>query len=272
VATNISLIADAKIAELKIDPHRGVLRKWTVTFFVVAAVLVCLIFVGTYLSKERYLGVVRAQADEVLKANSSLLEETSRLLASAKPEDYKRIIEIRKFLQSQRSDLPELTVIYSGKFAGKLAFYRIEDFGWDQQNNIYASAYYKCTQNLDCDYLARFFSGEKADVLQKYTIRNDQFYIYIPFPGADARFVLLFARQNSYGKIGFVIRWALPPGGSQITRSSLPHPLRKRKYRINIHRNIRCGPQRCLQLLGHHVVFLEPVFGARAVSCGLNFK
>ena len=122
VATNISLIADAKIAELKIDPHRGVLRKWTVTFFVVAAALVCLIFVGTYLSKERYLGVVRAQADEVLKANNGLLEETSRLLASGKPEDYKRIIEIRKFLQSQRSDLPELTVIYSGKFAGKLAF------------------------------------------------------------------------------------------------------------------------------------------------------
>lgn len=202
VATNISLIADAKISELKIDPHRGVLRKWTVTFFVVAAALVCLIFVGTYLSKERYLGVVRAQADDVLKANNSLLEETSRLLASGRPEDYKRIIEIRKFLQNQRSDLPELTVIYSGKFAGKLAFYRIEDFGWDQQNNVYAPAYFKCTKDLDCDYLTRFFSGEKVDVLQKYTIRNDQFYIYIPSSGKDARFVLLFARQNSYGKIG----------------------------------------------------------------------
>jgi hypothetical protein len=92
------------------------LRKWTVAFLVVAAALVCLIFVGTYFSKERYLGVVRAQADEVLKANNNLLEETSRLLASGKPEDYKRIIEIRKFLQSQRSDLPELTVIYSGTF------------------------------------------------------------------------------------------------------------------------------------------------------------
>jgi hypothetical protein len=202
VATNISLIADAKISELRIDPQRGVLRKWSVAFFVVAAALVCLIFVGTYLSKERYLGVVRAQANDVLKANSSLLEETSRLLVSGKPEEYKRIIEIRKFLQNQRSDLPELTVIYSGKFAGKLAFYRIEDFGWDQQNNAYASTYFRCTQDLDCDYLTRFFSGEKVDALQKYTIRNDQFYIYIPFTGKDARFVLLFARQNGYGKIG----------------------------------------------------------------------
>ena len=168
MATNISLIADAKVSELKIDHHRGVLRKWIATFFVVAAALVCLIFVGTYLSKERYLGVVRAQADEVLKADSSLLEETSRLLASGKPEDYKRIIEIRRFLQSQRSDLPELTVIYSGKFAGKLALYRIEDSGWDQQNNIYSSAYYKCMQENRLQLtLPDSSRAKKADVLQK---------------------------------------------------------------------------------------------------------
>jgi hypothetical protein len=202
VATNISLIADAKIAELKIDPRRGVLRKWTAAFLVVAAALVCLIFVGTYLSKERYLGVVRAQADEVLKANNSLLEESSRLLASGKGQDYKRIIEIQSFLQNQRSDLPELTVIYSGRFADKLAFYRIQNSGWDRQNDAYTPAYFECTKSLDCDYLTRFFSGEKVDVLQKYTMRNDQFFIYIPFAGTEARFVLLFARQNSYGKIG----------------------------------------------------------------------
>lgn len=202
VATNISLIADAKISELKIEPNRVVLKKWTVTFLVVATALVCLIFAGTYLSKERYLGVVRAQADDVLKANNSLLEETSRLLASGKPQDYKRIIEIRDFLGHQRSDLPELTMIYSGKFTDKLAFYKVEYFSWNQQEGVYTPTYFECTQNLDCDYLTRFFSGEKVDVLQKYTVRNDQFYIYVPFTGQDARFVLLFSRQNSYGKIG----------------------------------------------------------------------
>ncbi len=202
VATNISLIADAKISELKIEPHRGVLRKWTVSFFVVATALVCLIFVGTYLSKERYLRVVRAQADEVLKANNSLLEETSRLLASGKPQDYKRINEIQNFLRHQRSDLPQLTMIYSGKFADKLAFYKLEDSDWDEQKGVYTPTYFECTQNLDCDYLTRFFSGEKADIQQKYTFRSDQFYIYIPFTGKDARFVLLFSSQNSYGKIG----------------------------------------------------------------------
>src|SRR5205823_5580165 len=63
VATNVSLIADAKMAELKIEPRKGKLRKWYVAFFLVAILLVGLVFGGTYLSKERYLGVVRAQAD-----------------------------------------------------------------------------------------------------------------------------------------------------------------------------------------------------------------
>jgi len=148
------------------------------------------------------LGVVRSQADEVLKSNNSILEETSRLLASGRPQDYKRIIEIRDFLSHQRSDLPELTMIYSGKFADKLAFYKLENSGWDEQKGVYAPTYFECTENLDCDYLTRFFSGEKVDVLQKYTIRNDQFYIYIAFTGKEAGFVLLFSRQNSYGKIG----------------------------------------------------------------------
>lgn len=203
VATNVSLIADSKIADLRIEPRRGVLRKWFVVFFAVAVALVGLVFAGTYLSKERYLAIVRGQADEVLGTNKGLLDEVSRLLASGRPEDYKRIAEIRTFLENQRSGLPNLTVIYSGKFADKPTFYRINEyFPSDQENRIYTPTYFTCTQNLDCDYLMRFFSGEKVDVLQKYTVRNDQFYIYIPFVGKEARFILLFDRRNSYGKLG----------------------------------------------------------------------
>jgi hypothetical protein len=83
-------------------------------FLGVALALVALVFAGTYLSKERYLAVVHA-------ANKSALDEISRLLASGQYEDYKRISEIRGFLENQRSGLPQLTVIYSGKFEDKLA-------------------------------------------------------------------------------------------------------------------------------------------------------
>jgi len=204
VATNVSLIADAKIAELKVEPRTSVLRKWVVAFLVTAIALVGLVFGGTYLSKERYLAVVHGQAEEVLKENNSLLEEISRLLASGKFEDYKRVSEIRSFLENQRSGLPNLTIIYPGTFEGKLTFYEIGTYPsyYDETRKVYTPAYFDCTGNRDCDYLKRFFSGQKVEVLRKYTIREDQFYIYIPVEGKESRFVLLFERRNSYGKIG----------------------------------------------------------------------
>ncbi len=201
VATNVSLIADAKIVELKIEPRRNALRKWFVSFLAVAALLTGVVFAGSYLSKEKYLRVVRSQADDVLKANNELLEEISQRLASGKPEDYKRIGEIRSFLQNQRSGLPQLTVIYSGDFSGKMALYSVNTYVPTNPEK-YEPLYFACTPNVDCDYLRRFFSGEKVEPLQRYTIREDQFYIYIPFTGKEARYVLLFDRRNSYGKIG----------------------------------------------------------------------
>ena len=202
VATNISLIADARIAELRIEPHRDFFKKWSVGFLAVAALVVGLVVVGSYLSKERYLGIVRAQADDVVGENKAMLDEVSRLLASGKTEDYKKISEIRSFLANQRHGLPELTLIYSGKFDGKLALYRITEYLGSVREGTYTPSYFSCTQNIDCAYLTKFFSGEKVDILQKYTIRDDEFYIYMPFTGNESRFVLLFERRNSYGKIG----------------------------------------------------------------------
>ena len=203
VATNLSLIADAKISELKIEPGQAVLKKFVVVFFIVAAVLVGVVFAGTYLSKERYLGVIRAQADDVLKENGNLLAEIGRRLSSGKSDDFQRVGQIRTFLESQRSGLPSLTVIFAGKFEGRLALYKIDSaLPYDEQGKEYEPPYFACTQNLDCEYLMTFFSGGKVDALQKYTVRDEQFYIYIPYVGKDSRFVLLFNRMNSYGKLG----------------------------------------------------------------------
>lgn len=180
LASNISLIADAKVAELRIEPQRGVLKKWLLAFGLAAAVLVALVFVGTYWSKARFLRAVHSQADEVLGANKNLLEEISDRLASGKLEDYKRIADIRNFLQNQRSGLPQLIVIYAGRFSDKLTYYRANEYFPDYQSavsSIYVPTYFTCTQNLDCDYLRRFFSGESVEAMQNYTLRSDQFYI-----------------------------------------------------------------------------------------------
>jgi len=85
-----------------------------------------------------------------------------------------------------------------------LALFTVPDyFPQDKDGKyMYTPSYFPCTKNLDCDYLRAFFSGQKVDPLQKYTLRDDQFYIYIPVVGAESRFVLLFNRTNSYGKLG----------------------------------------------------------------------
>src|SRR5208283_910625 len=203
VATNISLIADTKLSELKIETGQGALRKWLLAFLAFTVVAAGLIAGGTYLSKEKYLNVVQRQANEVLRENGSLLEEISGLLAANKNEDYRRIYDILTFLRDQRHDLPQLSLIYSGKFGDKAALFMVGPYDyqdWDKQG--YVGKYYGCKQNVDCDYLKKFFAGEKTNTLTKYTLRDDQFYIYIPYTGKGARFVLLFERVNSYGKIG----------------------------------------------------------------------
>jgi hypothetical protein len=53
VATNISLIADARTADLDVAPRRELQRKWAAAFFIAAVAVVGLVFGGTYLSNPR---------------------------------------------------------------------------------------------------------------------------------------------------------------------------------------------------------------------------
>ena len=203
VATDISLIAEASIVGLKVEPQAGALRKWTMAFLTAALILVGLVIGGTYFSRARYLNVVHEQAEEVLRENENLLAEISQRLAAGKPADLKRVFEIRDFLAHQRTGLPNLTIIYSGKFGDKLALYQVSGYFWgDTEKNTFQPSYFECTRNLDCDYLKGFFSGDKVDVLKKSTIRNSQFNIYIPYASKESRFVLLFDSRNEYGKVG----------------------------------------------------------------------
>lgn len=202
VATNISLIADAKLAGADIDEKSGGLRRWAVAFAIAALAVVALVFGGTYASKERYIRVVRAQADEVLGNNQALLEEISQRLASGKLQDVKRVNEIRTFLERQRSGLPDMTILYSGKFADKVALYQVDEYIHTKDEEKFEPSYYACDENVDCTYLHRFFSGEDVAPLQNYEVRGDEFYIYVPVKTNSSRIVLLFERRNAYGKIG----------------------------------------------------------------------
>ncbi len=202
VATNISLIADAKIAQLGVPADAIVLTRWVPVFLGTAISIVIMIFAGTYFSRKKLLHIVRSQADDVLKENERLLNEISSLLARGQLGDYKRVWQVREFLNNQRKDLPDLTIIYSGQFADKTAYYQINQYlHGDEKEIAYTPQYFPCSPNLDCDYLKEFFSGTKVDVLEKHTAGKD-FSIYFPVIGNESRFVLLFSHKTRFGKFG----------------------------------------------------------------------
>lgn len=202
VATNISLIADAKISQPGSHSSATELAPWMAVLLGTAGAIVCMIFAGTHASKKKLLQSVRAQADEMLKENEQLLSEISSLLAQGQTADYRRIWQIREFLNNQRKDLPDLTIIYSGHFGEKTAYYQIgRFFRGDKDEPIYTPEYFPCSPNHDCDYLKEFFSGSKAEVLQKHTA-DEGYCIYFPVIGKESRFILLFAHKIHFGKFG----------------------------------------------------------------------
>jgi hypothetical protein len=128
MATNLSLIADVQARELGTQPQQSQLRKWFWAFIATAAAVVGFILVGTYISKERYVKVIHSQADEVLRENTAALDEISKLLTSGKPEDFPRIAEVERYLTNQRAGLPQLSIVYSGKFGDRPALYRANQY------------------------------------------------------------------------------------------------------------------------------------------------
>ena len=199
VATNMSIIADAKIKDMKLQPESRRIRKWIGMFLAIVVVLVTLIFTSTFYSKEKYMGIVRSQSEKVTQENTAQLEQISTLLASNDVEDFKKINEIKEFLERQKKELPYLTIIYSRDVIGKPALYQTQDYYSDTTLD---HAYYSCSGSVDCDYLANFFAGKPTQKMEKYKMNDDKFSIYIPYIGKNNRFIMLFQKYNQYGKLG----------------------------------------------------------------------
>jgi hypothetical protein len=201
VAANLSLIADASVpAEAR--GAKSPLKAWAAGVAAVIALLIAVIAVGQISSERRYLKVVRDQADEVLKQNEGLLQKIGEHLKSDTPKALMSIPEILKFFANQRRDLPRLTLIYPGSFEGRPTLHALDQNDSWNPALPFKKDYFQCTKELDCAYLTDFFSGKKAEILTHLTRRDDDFSIYLPFEQAGARFVLLFSKRQSYGKLG----------------------------------------------------------------------
>lgn len=204
IAANLNLVVDSKLNQLNPEPTRGGLKKWGSILIGIVIFSILVIVLGTISSERRFLNVVHTQAKTLIDENQSLITKLTTLLQDGSPAALKQVGPILKFFENQRKGLPSVTLIYSGIFEDKMALYRINDYFPTSNKEEFSPTYFQCTQKLDCEYLKDFFSGKKMDPLRKFIRDDDSFFIYMPFQSEEAksRFILLFGREQHYGKYG----------------------------------------------------------------------
>jgi len=203
IAINVSLIAETKVAQSNSSEAKSKIKFWLYIIGGITAATMIVILAGTVLSEKKYLSIVHQQANEVLNNNDDLLSKIGTLLSND-TKNMPAIADINKFLANQRADLPQLTLIYSGNFEGKMALYELGTYFSENDKGIALRTYYQCSKSIDCDYLKSFFSGNSAEILQRNTRRNDMFWIYFPFERGGSKFVFMFKKHQNYGKIGSI--------------------------------------------------------------------
>ncbi len=197
VATNLSLIADRSVVERSTKPFP--IRRVFAGVGVGSIVTLVIIGVGTWSSQQRFLSVVQEQTQEMLAQNQDIVDRIGSRLAAGQRSDFEQIAKAITFLKAQRRDLPNLTVIYGGKFSGKDALFQANDY---VPSDRFEPRYYECRQNRDCEYLKAFLGGKDQPVLKHIDRSSDDFYLYYPVVTEGARFVLLLERHQRYGKLG----------------------------------------------------------------------
>lgn len=202
VATNLSLIADSKISELKLSSKQNGLRPWFIGLSGVTVIVLAFIVLGSTYSEKTSLKVTQSQVNEVLNENKDLLNQVAKLIQDGSAPKIKKVSEIIRFLRNQRAGLPYLTLIYSGSFEDRLALYEMSDSFSADEKGTFQPRYYQCTQEIDCTYLRDFFKTGNLQTMEKLVRKTNAFYIYFPFQIDGVRFVLLFTRYQNYGKIG----------------------------------------------------------------------
>ncbi len=202
VAANLSLLAEAKILEQRVDASRHGLRPWFIGVALATFSGIAVVAGGARLSERKFLAVVRGQAEEILSENDDAVVKIGVALKAKRLEALSDMPDLIHFLESRRRDLPDLELIYAGEFQGKRALRVIRKYNWNgPQAQKAPPPYFECDRSVDCDYLSRFFDGQKSDVLEKISDR-DSYRIYFPEERDGMRFVLLFGRTQSYGKLG----------------------------------------------------------------------
>lgn len=201
ISLNISLIAESKIKDLKIDEtHNSFFNKRFL--YVSSVILIALIgfmFIGDYLTRKNEKRIIETEAIDLVERSKQSIDELTILLNDT--STINQVPEILKMLSNQKAKFPTVSIITSDKYKNELIYLEIDR--WTSLSTLkkpyFDYSFYKCDK-AESDYLRDVFENRFNG---SYTISEKNDYkFYYPFENNGRRIVLLFTKYERYGKIG----------------------------------------------------------------------
>jgi hypothetical protein len=201
ISLNIGIIADSKVNEITSG------QKEKNTFnkkFLYAAILILIVlggflFLGDYLTRQNEKNKLISECEETLSRYGKSIKDLSTALTDTALIG--EIPDILKFLSEQKQEFPGIILITSDYYKEQLTFLEITSHTEksDLKKEMFNLSFYRCSKN-DCEYLKEVFETDKPDYF--FWSEKDNYKLYYPVTTGEKKFILLFSKYESYGKIG----------------------------------------------------------------------
>lgn len=209
IAANLSVIADRNVDKQATSSPPKTFKRWA--WLTVGSVALAALFVGigSSASDRRVIAVGKAQAEAIFSENPKIIDDLIRSVREIKAagdavsaSTYASL----DFLQKQRADIPQLTVIVAGTFSNQPAMLEVRaQNDWERRQEKCTNCtadYYQCRADVDCGYLAGVFRDKSKETKTYYDRKKNELLLYFPVEREGRTSVLLFSRSQRYGKFG----------------------------------------------------------------------
>lgn len=198
ITLNFSVIADSKMNQPEpVSGKKFITKKVLLYFIGFATILISLLFLLDYSSRNRVKGIMVTEATDLINnSQNSLIKIASSLSDTAK---IKEIPKILMFFESQNSEAGDISIITSDQYNGDSAFLEIlalNDSAYiaDLSKPFINNAFYKCAID-ERNTLLRLFKNKSEKKPFWGGSGNDLKYYY-PIEITGKQFMLLFSRYK----------------------------------------------------------------------------
>ncbi len=202
ISLNISLIAESKIKDLKIDETHNSLfyKRFLYVSSVILIVIIGFMFTSDYVTRKNEKRIIETEAIDLVERSKQSIDELTILLNDT--STINQVPEILEMLSNQKTKFRTVSIITSDKYKNELIYLEIDH--WTSikalKKPYFDYSFYKCDK-AESDYLRDVF--EKRFNGSYIISENNDYKFYYPFENNGRRIVLLFTQHENNGRLGY---------------------------------------------------------------------